>query len=223
MKILFKFASRSRPQKLLSCIDNINKMCQGSNHVILVTLDIDDKTVATKDFNNQALSRPNTICVYGFSKGKIDAINRDLWMVEEFDILINTSDDMWFTMYGFDDVIRDDFAKWFPYLDGFLHYPDGSQATTRLSTMSIMGRKYFDRFKYIYHPDYISVYCDQEATDVAKKLGKHLFIDTLLFEHRHPVWKKAEWDEQYRKTEDKTIYAQDRATFERRKAINFEL
>jgi len=84
---------------------------------------------------------------------------------------------------GFDNIIREEFYK---NLDQFVHFPDGFTAD-RLATMSIMGREYYNRFKYIYHPDYISLWCDNEAMEVAKMLGCYTYVDKNIFQHLHPT------------------------------------
>lgn len=222
-KFLINFASRSRPTKLIACIENIQEHIETDDYLILLSLDADDPTCATKEFNAKLKSYKNVIPVYGFSENKISAINRNIWMVEDFTILINMSDDMHWLEKGFDKIISDHMEQFFPNTDGFLHYHDMSPACDILSTMSIMGKRYYERTNYIYHPDYANVYCDQEATEVAKKLGKHKFFNIHLFEHRHPIWKKAEMDEQYLKTEEKEGYARDHATYIRRKKKNFDI
>jgi hypothetical protein len=223
MTICYKFSTRSRPDKLFSCLENIHSLSKHDDYYILLTLDVDDNTVTTSEVRDKIATYPKVIPYWGISQGsKIVAINRDLYFAPSWDILINMSDDFVFLKPGFDVQIIQDITNYFSDLDGFVHYPDGA-VNSKLATMSIMGRKYFDRFGYIYHPDYESVYCDQEAMEVAKKLGKYKFINNQLFEHRHPRWKKAEWDEQYRKTEDAKVYAKDRETFMRRKANNFYL
>lgn len=222
-KFFINFASRSRPTKLISAIENIQEHIETDDYIILVTLDVDDTSCATKEFNEKLKSYKNVMPVYGFSKGKIHAINRSIWMVNDFKVLINMSDDMWWLQKGFDRVIENHLDENFPDTDGFLHYHDMSPASDVLCTMSIMGKKYYERTGYIYHPDYDNVYCDQEATEVAKKICKHKFFNIHLFEHRHFIWGKCEKDAQYEKTENKEGYAKDYATYIRRKKINFGL
>ena len=213
MKILFKFTTRSRPDLFKRGISSIVDNCISEDYQILVSYDQDDTTMeGIEDYY-----KGNTKIVFckGTSTGKINAINRDLDKITDWDILVNMSDDMIFTQNGFDAFIRGGFDN----LDQCLHFPDGN--TTAIITMSVLGKAFFDRFGYIYHPDYISLFCDNEQTEVAKILGAYKFIDKKMFEHRHPAWAKAETDEQYRHTE--SFWGQDEATFLRRKAINFGL
>jgi hypothetical protein len=224
MKILYKFPTRSRRNKMLAAIDNITALAKHDDYVIQLTLDVDDESVTNNSVKHQLAKYGKVYALWGISAGsKIGAVNRDLGLIfDDFDILICMSDDFVFLQEGFDLQIISDMQQYFPDGDGFLHYPDG-HVNERLATMSIIGRKYFERFGYIYHPEYKSVYCDQEAQEVAKKLGKYKYIPIQLFEHQHPVWKRTEWDEQYRKTEDPVVYAEDKATYLRRQSQNFDL
>lgn len=225
MKILFKLATRSRPKKMFECIQNIKDNVDDDNYLILISYDIDDNTMQWDKIRAKftAMQNGNLIAVCGQSKNKIDAINRDMKPHWLWDILINTSDDMTFVRKGFDNIIRADMSAQFPDGDGFLHYNDGNQRD-RVSTMSIMGRKYYDRFGYIYHPSYESLFCDEEATQVAKILGKHRYMgDIPLFRHLHPAWGLGEYDEQYQRTESRKVWIADENNFNERKARNFDL
>ena len=214
--ILFKLATRSRPTKARASIDNIIANCLSDNFTILVSADFDDDSM--KNFN---YVHPNVTIVYGISKSKIDAINRDMDVAPKFDILINTSDDMVFQVKGFDNIIRQDFTGNF---DQFIHYSDGNQKEN-ISTMSIMGVDYYNRFNFIYHPDYKSLWCDAEATDVAVMLGKYKYMgdDKILFKHLHPAWGLAPTDAQYQKTEAPEMWEHDYKVVLERKASQYDL
>lgn len=219
MRFLFNFASRSRPDKLFAALDNIYQKASNEEFNVIVTLDIDDNTCNTKTIRDRLMAYPNLKPYWGFSNSKIDAINKNVCFApEDTGCIINMSDDMFWLADNFLTEIRKDVEEHFSDTDFFLHYPDGK---TKLCTMSIMGYEYYKRFGYIYHPDYKSLYCDQEAQEVAQILGKYKFINKPLFEHRHPVWGKAQWDDQYRYTEG--FYAQDNQVFLARKAKNFDL
>lgn len=230
MKLLFKFATRSRPQKFFSCLENIINMVDDQyNFTVLVSYDLNDESMLFENIKGkiraigETLKNPEAVLMCaGNSKNKIDAINRDMERAGEWDILINTSDDMVFAKQGFDNIIRGDMNTHFPDLDGFLHYNDGNQKD-RVCTMSIMGRKYYERFNYIYHPDYQSVWCDSEATEVAQMLGKHRYLgdEKILFKHLHPAWGLSEYDEQYRKTEHHSVWVHDENVYLERKAKDF--
>jgi len=216
--ILLNFASRSRPDKFLAAVENIElKIGSKANYQILAKLDNDDASM--QFMRNHSIN--NLTVAWGDSKSKIHAINRDIPKFS-WNILVNMSDDMYFTQLGFDETIREAFEN--PKgstriydLDQCIHFPDGN--TTEIITMSILGRKYFDRFGYVYHPEYTSLWCDNEQTDVAKMLGKYKFVDKNIFEHRHPAFGKGAMDAQYKHTE--SYFYIDKDVYDKRKQFNF--
>lgn len=225
--LLFKYTSRSRPKKFIeglkSIIDNLDKPDKTK---VLVTLDNNDPT----HDEYQSLIIPFYDKVFikvcsGESKNKINAINRDLNEFKgHWDILINMSDDMRFEYKGFDTVIRNHFTQHFPNGDGFIHYSDGFQHHN-VCTMTIEDRMYYDRDKYIYHEDYVSLWCDCEATDIAKERGCYNYVnhsEIIIFKHYHPAWGLSEFDTQYQLTQDLTVDHKDRDTYHRRKANNWQ-
>jgi len=224
--ILYKLATRSRPERFAETLNSITSNSNSSNYLILVSIDEDDvsmqKYIEDKELG-LGYPHPNVVVVNGTSKNKIDAINRDVdkvisnWSIK-WDILVNISDDMLITSNQFDVVVRSAFSE---TTDLFLHLPDG-YVNEILPTMSIMGFDYYKRFKYIYHPSYESVYCDNEAMDVAKMLNKHLYIGLNLFTHNHPAnVGRHLWDAQYERTESQTAHTKDCLNYEQRKSILF--
>lgn len=225
MKILFKFASRQRPARFFDALKNIIDNVEDTlNYLIICTLDSDDDTMNTPEIKEKIKTFPNTIAYYGSSESKIHAINRDMekeaakeW---EWRILIVMSDDMKFLHYGFDRLIREGFEINCPDGDGFLHYPD-QDAGIALSTMSIIGRKYYERFNYIYHPSYKSLWCDNEAFEVARMLGKYHYMGIRLFDHLNPAYGHLPRDPMFEIQQDH--WAVDEGNFKKRREINFDL
>lgn len=217
VRILYKFPSRSRPDRLFKCLDNMVAMMKHDDYLIEVTADIDDDTMTPAVVRDRINSYRNTHVTYGTSTSKVHAINRDLELFQDWDILINMSDDMEFIQPGFDTLILQDYAK-FPVGDVLMHYPDQAAGQT-LITMAIMDKKYYNRFKYIYCPEYKSLFCDNEQQEVAKILGRYVYIKRRLFNHNHPAWGYGTPDALMVHTE--SFHKEDKATFERRKAMNF--
>lgn len=218
MRILFKYTSRSRRSNFLRGYDSIiNQLANYEDYHILISCDKDDSTMFPLP-----ILEGNYTFVVGNSKNKIDAINRDVNNFDyDWDILINFSDDMIFTKNRFDDIIRAEFYK---NLDQYIHFNDGNQRDN-VCTMHIVGREYYNRFNYIYHPDYISLWCDVENDIVAKQLGcyKYMGDKFQLFSHLHPAWGLAPQDALSIKTEDRALWIADEITFNKRKRINFGL
>lgn len=217
MRIAYNLASRSRPEKFFACLDNIRAMSANKNYCVFAKLDKDDPAMDNDGVMTKLLlNYPEVIRLWGTSHSKVHAINRDLDNLPSFDILINMSDDMEFTVKGFDDIIR----KHMPAdLNGFLHFPD-SYKKASACVLSIIGRTYFERTGYIYHPDYISLWADVEETEKAKLLGKCHYIPESIFEHNHYSNGKASKDQLYLRN---NTWKRDLKTYQRRRANNFDL
>jgi len=200
MSLLIKYATRGRAEWFMRAITNILSTMQTEEYIILVTADLDDPTM-NNPFIQEFCSAHNQVVInYGTSSSKIDAINRDMHLAVEldWDIVVNMSDDMFFKVRGWDNVIRQRVKDtWGDSRDWFAHFNDG-YTKDLLPTMSIMGRGYYERDGYIYHPDYRSFSCDAEAMYVAMMRGRHRYFPELLFLHQHPSNSPVGNDETYR-------------------------
>ena len=93
MKILFKFPSKSRPEKFFSVIENITDLSRSEDYSILATFDINDPLMANEDVKNRLIGYSKIKSIYGTSLSKIDACNRDMGFSGDWDILVLVSDD----------------------------------------------------------------------------------------------------------------------------------
>jgi len=223
-KILIQFPTRERPQKFLHVakkyIDYMNKK---TNWHMNVSCDEDDSTM-----NNPTMIRkvynlaPDGFITLNFNanQNKIQAVNADVDSFE-FDIVLLASDDMIPKERGYDMIIRKYFSSYFPDLDGVLHFDDGHQHDM-LNTLCILGRAYYNRFKYIYHPSYKSLWADNEFDEVSRTLGKRRYIERLIIKHDHPDANiNVPNDELY--IRNNRFELADRTNYNNRKAKNFDL
>jgi hypothetical protein len=111
----------------------------------------------------------------------VQAINANM-NDRNFDVVLLASDDMVPAIEGYDDIICTKMQEHFPNLDGCLHFNDG-RVGRELNTLTIMGKKMYDHFGYIYHPDYVSLWCDNEFHDVTVAMGKSVYIDQVIIRH----------------------------------------
>ncbi len=194
MKILAKFPTRQRPQIFLDVLNKYIQLADDNTNIFyLITCDNDDHTM-TDDVIKKAealLTHKNIKVCRGDSKTKIEAVNADFINVSEhfsdWDIVLIISDDMEVQAHGWDTFIRNKMKENYPLLDGCLWLHDGSKQRS-ISTISCIGRKYYDRFNYIYHPSYKSMWCDNEYTEVALSNNKITFIEEVIIKHQHPCW-----------------------------------
>jgi hypothetical protein len=222
-KILIKFPTRGRPEKFFNVLDQYINMSNNVNDIaFLVSMDADDAFMNNDTIISKLKSYKDKVKIvyfFGESKTKMQAINADIEKVNGWDILLLASDDMIPIVQGYDEQIRKDMEENFADMDGVLWYNDGGQ--NNINTLSILGREYYKKFNYIYHPDYISLWCDNEFTDVSIKLNKVYRSDKVIIEHQHPAWQKTNYDELYMRNE--SYYGIDQQTYERRSALNFNL
>jgi hypothetical protein len=87
--------------------------------------------------------------------------------------------------------------------------------------MEIMDRTYYERFGFIYHPSYLSVFCDNEKTELAKMLRRYKYIDTEIFIHENPAYGYIARDELF--DEQQAHWGVDELNYSKRKALKFEI
>lgn len=220
MRILFKFPSRERPNKFFAALDNIIANASSDDYTIVATFDTDDGSMNNAWVFKRLQSYPKVTACYGHSKSKVQAINANIDTSIPWDILCLHSDDMFFTKKGFDLDIIEAMEQHFPDTDGMLHFPD-QKAGADTCTYHIIGRKYYERSGYIYHPSYASLFADNEETEKARALGKYAFIDKQILEHRHPVWGYGKYDSLLKRTQ--RFWNRDKQVYNERKAKNFGL
>lgn len=223
MRLLIKFPTRSRPNKFFEVLDKYIKLLdEPENTSFLISCDEDDNTMNNPETLNRLskyIEKNNLSVKFSQNKNKVEAINADM-EGQEFDILILASDDMIPQESGYDSIIKQNFRKFFPDTDGVLWFNDGYQGN-RLNTLCILGKKYFDRFGYIYHNSYVSLWCDTEFTEVSKMLNRVKYIPHVIIKHEHPVWLGQEWDDLQKKND--SFNNRDMENFQKRQKINFEL
>lgn len=240
MEILVKFPSRERPRQfektLKGYIEN-----QSTDYVkYLITLDSDDKNIVAYVNICDRLIYQGVKLKYitEISTSKIKAINRDMEWADNFEILVLASDDMICKQAGWDLILINEMTNYFPDTDGVLWHWDGADSKTSgtkpkiqneqliggLNTMCILGKKYYDRFNYIYHPDYLNLWCDNEFTEVSKRLDKVFYSEQILFRHEH--WANgSQWshtnDALMKKTQGS--FKKDEQVYRKREKLNFGL
>ncbi len=152
---------------------------------------------------------------------KISAIN-DHIKGKDFDVVVCASDDMVPKAWGWDNEIAIAMNQHFPDLDGCVHFNDGN-TDGELITFSILGKKLYERFGYIYHPDYKSLYCDNEFTEEVRKSNSEKYIDKIIISHEHWSIEGTENAGEVDLAVQKTLHysGRDKQVFDRRKELGF--
>lgn len=144
--------------------------CKGCLEYIL-SIDIDDPLAV------HYRPDPKVKIVQHANRSAIDAINNAAKLCTG-SLIVVVSDDFDCPEH-WDTLLRESLKD---KSDFIVKTQDGIQKT--LITLPIMDRAYYNRFGYIYHPDYKHMYCDQEMTAVGHLLGKVITLP-LMFPHNH--------------------------------------
>lgn len=218
--ILFKFPIRRRAEKLFSTLDRYYEYIENKeNFLFLINIDKDDAVLNNQRIITRLEKYKNLKVSIGNSKNKIEAVNVDISKIS-YDICVLVSDDMIPQVRGFDNIIREKMQKHFPDTDGILFFSDGHQKE-KLNTLCIFGKKYYERFGYIYCPLYTTTECDREYTEVGYMLKKQVYFEQVIIEHRHPTYTNTPTDSLYEK--NKIGSDIDNKLYYKRKNMNFPI
>jgi len=193
MRILLKCPTRSRPNQFIRVLNQYIKLANRPDLLgICISCDQDDLTMTQTNVQYQIKNITHNVAwseiYYGNSTNKIEAVNADMSSINwPWEMVVIVSDDMVPQVKGYDDVLRSHMIANFADTDGILWVNDGTQGEN-LNTISIMGRKMYDSFGYLYHPAYKSLFCDTEFTDLCKEslASKCTYIPYMLIRHEHP-------------------------------------
>jgi len=185
MKLLVKFPTRGRYDLFFSTFNKFHDLSTSNSVSYLISIDESDSILCNSNTISKIKYYPNTTVVIGESISKIDAINRDInEYTDNWDIIIIAADDTVPCVLGWDERIIADMKENYPDTDGVLFYNDGFWGD-QLNTQCILGKKYYDRFKYVYHPGYKSQWCDNDFMILANLLGKQKYFSDVIIKHEH--------------------------------------
>jgi hypothetical protein len=173
--------SRSRPDQSLATCKKWLQRAGVTEIELIVSLDIDEPYRIQYERHRGLHAVDSPIVkggiIFNNNRSAIDAINNAAAR-SRGDILIVVSDD------------TDCPENWGRHIEGLTYgmkdwimkTQDGIQPW--IITMPIMDREYYNRFGYIYHPDYIHMWCDTELTCVSELTGRKI-VSSLIFKHNH--------------------------------------
>ena len=202
--------SMGRPEQALACFNTWRGFASDVGIQHIVSLSANDPTI---DTYTSLFTTDDSAVIVSPATNMVAASNIAAERADG-DVLILISDDM-FPPMGWANKIT-------PYLDVdwpvVLQVHDGIRDD--IMTLPIMNRAAYDRLGYLYHPDYLSMFADNDLAETAKAQGWYVKCD-VRFEHRHYTVGKAELDETYRKENSKTKWDHGQRVYERRKRDGF--
>lgn len=206
--------SRGRPEKAKNNIQKWIKNSELKSFELIVSIDEDDECLPDYfrlvHFPHDLRTSKTKV---NKNRSAVDAINNAA-KVAQGDILMVVSDDT-DCFPGWDTAILKEVEG---KTDWILKTQDGIQPW--IITMPIMDRAYYNRFGYIYHPDYLHMFSDTEITCVADITGRKI-TSNLLFHHKHYSVTKEQPDAVNKKAD--ATWAQGEKLFLERYKRNFDL
>ena len=208
--------SRGRPQQAVSAMKTWVTRCSNHNDIeYILSLDSDDAASYLHEvelgFGKLDLKlaiNPNTNVVGALNVGARLATGK---------VLIYVSDDVeplpcWDT--EIQDAVLFDADREFA-----LFISDGNQRD--LQTQAIMSKKYYDRWGYIYYPEYKSMFADNDYMHRALAAGVVIDGTHLTFKHNHYTVGGMPWDATYAAENSPDKMTWGKQLFERRKLENW--
>lgn len=182
---------------------------------VIVSIDSDDKEAT--QYHQLYQSNYATVTVNN-NKSVVDATNIAAKKAEG-DILIYLSDDFdcpdnWgqLILKEFEGVTEPRLIKVDDMLQPF---------HVAVLTIPIMNRALYEKLGYFWHPDFKSMFVDEQLYWKAKKLGALKMCPHLKFPHEHVSIGKADNDETYKRSA--ANWEQGKAMFAKHKASDFTL
>lgn len=209
MRILCIHPSRGRRRIAVRTAKNWMAKADGKIDYVMV-LDMDDSTCISYE------KHQCTTIIRGENKNAVQAINLGACKIKDWDLIVVVSDDF-DCPQGWDTLLKEALVG---KKDFIVKTWDGLQKT--LITLPIMDRTYYDRFGYIYHPEYQHMHCDEEMTCVAHMLGKVINLD-IKFPHLHYSLKEGGIPKDRISERNDKTWRHGQLTLNKRKAFNFGL
>jgi hypothetical protein len=143
---------------------------------------------------------------------------------EEADVMMLTSDDMIPCMEGYDDIIFQGFQHCFPEFDGGIKFNDGLRPEgDPLMVMPVLGSKLYKAIGYFYCPEYTSLYCDNDLTNICAGLEKFVIAKICIIRHEWIPGNHPDADEMHKEQDSTEMYIKDKAVFDKRITEGFDL
>lgn len=226
MRILLKCPTRNRPQKIISTLTSYMKLANHPERIgVAISCDDDDVSMSRNLVHEElyrVLSKAAWRRIFTSpNKSKIEACNANIHEIEwGWEIVVLVSDDMIPQIQGWDDAIRNHMT---PDTDKILWFSDGFQGD-RLNTLTMFGRKMYESFGYLYNPEYKSLFCDTELTDLCKGelKDKCLYVPYCIIRHEHPGTGYAQNNDALYQ-HNQRFWSQDMYTYIRRKKYAYDV
>lgn len=129
-------------------------------------------------------------------------------------LIVSIADDYFPDFEHWDEAI----LKEIPDLDGeYVLQVDNMDRAYPLMAFCFMTRPYYERYGYMFYPEYQGMMADWDFTSVAYRDGVVLDRRNLKFRHLNPEVGTAEWDNIYRWQRRESVLKEGQEIYDRRK------
>jgi Glycosyl transferase family 2 len=208
--LAIKIVTRGNPEHFFSALDSYATKLSGSIlHHFIITCDRNDPSMYNQDVITRLQQYPHLSLFFVDNATQVEAYNSNL--EQPFDVILIASDTVIPVSHGYDARIMSIMLSSFPDYDGILHFNNEHDQQAHIFAL---GKKYYDRFGYLYNPSYTHTYFQQELTLVAKILRKEKICNKpVLFFNRsgHILSQYSDWKKEDDKNDDAKLFLQRRS------------
>ena len=206
-KISLLHATRGRPQKAWLCRKEWMRRAKNPDaieHIFAIDHD-DEESLPLCLANHIAVTTTGCVAAWNAAASK-----------SRGEVLVQVSDDFEPPM-GWDELILAEIGD--TSSAKVLAVSDGTR-NDDLLCMAILTRKRYQEQGYLFHPEFISMYSDTWFSHKAFADGVVIDArDRLTFQHNHPLFGKADWDDTYARSNSDENYAQGEKVFNKLKQL----
>jgi glycosyltransferase involved in cell wall biosynthesis len=196
MKFSLLHPSRSRSTKSFDTVQKWIQNASGTDFEVIISIDSNDPYMEQYHAIYSNVAKANIIV--NDNRSAVDAINNAA-KESSGEVLIVVSDDTG-CISNWDGVISNAVAGKSDYV---LKVYDGIQKW--IVTMPVMDRTYYNRFGYVYYPEFKHMFCDTFLTHQADALKRIIWRNDITIPHLHYSIKKSVKDEVSERA-DKTLH-----------------
>lgn len=213
---MFIHPSRGRPAMAREAFDNITStMRSGTPFNYYLSIDNDDPVC--QEYCETFHGTPTVILVNDNPHEVVDATNRAAEKLDDEDLIFaNTDDYRW--QVGWDVPLLE-FLKALPEM-ALVNYPEYNPT---IAVPQILTAALYRRLGYVFWPEYISMYADNDILEAARALGCDYDLRPITFCHIHPDFKRRPMDETTARTNEACKMELGKRLLEKRRSEGFNL
>lgn len=211
-RLLIVIPTSGHPTEFFATLDAYYKnLSKEVPYRFLVACDLNDASMNTQEVKTRLGEYPHLTVIYSKQLSKPDTYNNAVSKFSgQFDILLAANETLEPVEHGYDKKIVAAMNKNFADYDGVINFH--AEPNLPINTTPVIGKAFYQRLGYVYHPDYQADYFDQELTQVSRILGKEADIQEGLLKSKTGATVAAKPDA-----------IADKALFLKRRAATFDL